>query len=282
MSLAQGPTNIGETLLGALQAIVSFIPTLIGALIILLIGYIVAKAVQWGLRKGLDKLGLDRRLKETHAGQYLERTSPGTSASRGVGRVAFWLIFVFALVSAIGALDIAAVSAFMNLVLAYLPNVVVAIVIFIIAGLVAGAVGGLAHRTMGETPMGKIAGTVGPTLVMGIAVFMILTQLGIATAIVQITYTALMGAIALGLALAFGLGGRDIAAEMLRTGYDKAQQRERDKTEAQVARERAERDVAEGRRSPAGDEGWVTTATPGQSETQAAESERSPRTTDTR
>lgn len=273
MSLAQGPTNIGQTLLSGLQAVVAFIPTLIGALIILVVGYIVAKAVQWGLRKGLDKSGADRRLRNTHAGHYLERTSPGMSPSRGVGRVAFWLIFVFALVSAIGALDIPAVTAFMNQVLGYLPNIVAAIVIFIVAGLIAGAVGGLARRTMGDTPTGKIAGTVGPTLVMGIAVFMILTQLGIATAIVQITYTALMGAIALGLALAFGLGGREIAAEMLRTGYDKAQ-RQRDQARSdQVAGERGERDVEEAR-SQAKDEGWITAA-PGQRQTHGPQGEES-------
>ena len=275
MSLAQGPTGIGQTLLGGLQAIVAFIPTLIGALLILVIGYLVAKAVQWALRKGLGKLGVDRRLMETQAGRYLERTSPGMSPARGAGRVAFWLIFVFALVSAIGALNIAAVSAFMNQVLGYLPNVVAAIAIFIIAGLIAGAVGGLAHRTLGDTPTGKIAGTVGPILVMGIAVFMILTQLGIATAIVQITYTALMGAIALGLALAFGLGGRDIAAEMLRTGYNKAQQQQDQiKRDAQLARERGEGDVTEERSQ---DQDWITSA-PGQGGTHArrgkAESDR--------
>lgn len=277
MSLTQGPTDIGQTLLGGLRAIVAFLPTLIGALIILVVGYLVAKAVQWVLRKGLDKLGVDRRLKDTRAGHYIEQTSPGMSPSRGAGRVAFWLIVVFALVSAIGALNIAAVSAFMNQVLAYLPNVVAAIAIFIVAGLIAGAVGGLAHRTMGDTPTGKIAGTVGPTLVMGIAVFMILTQLGIATAIVQITYTALMGAIALGLALAFGLGGRDIAAEMLRTGYNKAQQQQDQlKRDAQATGERGEKDVAE-EPSQAEDTGWVTAA-PGQGEPQARGKEETGRT----
>lgn len=204
MFLAQG--DIGRSLLGGLEAVIAYIPTIIGALVILLIGYIVAKVVQKVVEKGLHKMGVDRRLKDTPLGGQMDRATPGASPSRVLGKVGFWLIFLIGLVSALGALGIAAVTNFMNQVLAYVPNIIAAILIFIAAALVAGAIGGLARRTMGDTPTGKIVATVGPTLVMGIAVFMILTQLGIAPAIVQITYTALMGAIALGLALAFEIG----------------------------------------------------------------------------
>jgi hypothetical protein len=101
---------------------------------------------------------------------------------------------------------------------------------------------------MGDTPTGKVVGTVGPTLVMAIAVFMILSQLQIAPAIVQITYTALIGAVALGLALAFGLGGREVAGEMLRSGYRKAhEQQDQVKHDARIAKERGEQDVQQAR-----------------------------------
>jgi hypothetical protein len=76
---------------------------------------------------------------------------------------------------------------------------------------------------------------------MGIAIFMILNQLKIAPEIVQITYTALIGALALGLALAFGLGGREVAAEMLRGAYQKGQQQKGQlKADIQKGKERAE------------------------------------------
>jgi hypothetical protein len=174
----------------------------------------------------------------------MHRMMPGASPSRGVSRLMFWLIMLFVITSAIGALGIAAVTGFMNQVLAYLPNVIAAILIFVVAGLVAAAVGGLAYRTMGDTPTGKVVGAVGPTLVMAIAVFMILSQLQIAPAIVQITYTALIGAVALGLALAFGLGGREVAGEMLRSGHRKAQEQQGQVAhDAQVTKERGEQDA---------------------------------------
>jgi hypothetical protein len=77
---------------------------------------------------------------------------------------------------------------------------------------------------MGETPLGKIVATAAPILIMAIATFMILDQLKIAHNIVVITYAALMGAIALGAALAFGLGGREVAREMLQGAYQKGQE----------------------------------------------------------
>jgi hypothetical protein len=76
---------------------------------------------------------------------------------------------------------------------------------------------------MGGTPLGKIVGTAAPILVMAIAGFMILDQLQIAPDIVRITYAAILGAIALGSALAFGLGGRDVARQMLESAYEKGQ-----------------------------------------------------------
>ena len=72
---------------------------------------------------------------------------------------------------------------------------------------------------MGDTPTGGIVKAVAPVLVMAIAVFMILDQLRIATNIVVITYAALVGAVALGMALAFGLGGRDVAGRILEAAY---------------------------------------------------------------
>jgi hypothetical protein len=146
---------------------------------------------------------------------------PGARVANGIARVVFWLIFIFFLFSAIGALKIPALTGFMDSVLNYLPNVIVAIAIFVVASLIAGAVGAGVTKVLGDTPTGKVAATVVPALVMVIAMFMILEQLQIAPEIVRIAFAATMFALALGLALAFGLGGRDVAARMLEDAYAK-------------------------------------------------------------
>jgi hypothetical protein len=99
---------------------------------------------------------------------------------------------------------------------------------------------------MGDTPTGKVVETVVPGLVMAIAVFMILTQLRIAPAIVTITYAALIGMLALAGALAFGLGGRDVAARLLESAYQSGQDaREQAKADAKTAKSRAKDEAGE-------------------------------------
>ena len=233
--------EISNSLQQGLDSMFGFIPNLIGFLVILIVGYFVARIVKTVVSKLLDKVGLDKHLHSGQTGQYVEKVSPGASPSRLIGSVVFWFIFLFVISAAIGALQIPAVTAFMNQVLAYLPNVIVAVLIFVIAGVVAAAVAGLVAKTMGDTPTGKVVASVVPALVMGIAIFMILNQLKIAPEIVQITYTALIGALALGLALAFGLGGREVAAEMLRGAYQKGQeQKGQVKQDMQKGKERAQ------------------------------------------
>lgn len=240
-----GGFNILQSLQSGFTQFVNFLPQLIGALLVLLIGYIIAKVLDTVISKGLHKAKIDQRLSENSGGRFVEKVSPEGRPSRLIGGVVFWVIMLFVISSAIGTLNIPALTGFMNLVLSWLPNVIAALLIFIVAALVAGAVGGLAHRTMGDTPTGRVVRTAAPALVMAIAIFMILTQLGIAPVIVTATYIALIGALALASALAFGLGGREAAAEMVNSGYRKAQdQAGQVKQDLQVGRDRAEQDVA--------------------------------------
>jgi small-conductance mechanosensitive channel len=232
--------DIGDSFQRTTDKFFDFLPNLLGFLIILLVGYIIAKLVSKAVSKLLEKAGVDRRLHESDASRYVDRVLPGASASKGIALVVFWLIFVFFLFSAIGALKIPALTSFMNDVLAYLPNVIVAILIFVVAALLASAVAAAVSRVMGDTPTGKIVATVVPALVMVIALFMILEQLQIAPEIVRIAFAAVMFALALGLALAFGLGGRSVAERLLEEGYRKGQDaREQMKADMSRGRDRA-------------------------------------------
>ena len=218
-----GGFNILQSLQSAFTTFVNYLPQLLGAIIVFVIGYIIAKILDTIITKGLQKAKVDDRLKSAGGG-YVEKLSPQGSPSKLVGLVVFWVIMLFVITSAISTLGIPALTGFMNQILGYLPNVLAALLIFIVAALVAGLVGGLAHRMMGDTPTGKIVRAAVPALIMVIAVFMILTQLGIAPAIVTATFIALIGALALAAALAFGLGGRDAAAQLIDSGVEKAQE----------------------------------------------------------
>ena len=232
--------NVGDSLQTALDSFFGFLPRLLGFLVVLAIGWVIAKVVKSLVAKALEKVGLDRALHTGSTARHVHRVAPNTSPSSVVGTLAFWFIFLGALVIAVSQLGIEALDNFVGSIAAYLPNVIAAVLIFVIAGAIAAAVAGLVERTMGDTPTGKVVGSVVPVLVMAIATFMILNQLQIASEIVTITYAALLGSAALAMALAFGLGGREIAYRMLDDAYEKGrEQRGQFRRDVEVARDAA-------------------------------------------
>jgi mechanosensitive ion channel-like protein len=238
----------GDKLEDGLQGLFDFLPNLIAFIAVLVIGYFVAKIIAGALSKVLERTGLDRTLTEGQGGQYVAKVTQ--SPSRLLSRIAFWAVMLGVLSLAASVLGISALTAFVGTVFAYLPNVVAALAIFLVAGALAAGIGALVSRTMGDTPTGKVVATVVPGLVMAIAVFMILEQLQIAPEIVRITYAALLGALALAAALAFGLGGRDVAARMLEGAYQRGQEsREQVRRDLQQGKERARQDLERTRES---------------------------------
>jgi Conserved TM helix len=245
--------EIGDSVQQGLDSFFNFLPNLIAFLVILVVGFLIARVVSGIARKALEKLGMDRALHDSDAGKYVERVSPGAKPSNGVARAVFWLAMIFVIAIAIGALKIPAVTAFMNDVLAYLPNVIAAIVIFVVAAAIAGAAGAAATKLMGDTATGKLVAAIVPSIVLVIGLFMVLNQLKIAEEIVTITFAALLGSLGLGMALAFGLGGRDVAGRLLDEAYRKGQEeRGRVRRDMEVGKERA-RGQAERARSELGD-----------------------------
>jgi hypothetical protein len=213
--------NFGQALENGVTRVFEYLPQVIGALLILIIGYFVAAGLRSLTRRALHRVRFDRSVNVAKGGGVVSRLIE--SPSRFVSKIVFWAIMLGVISLAVSALNLPALTAFVGAIYAYLPNVFAAILIFLVASAVSVGAVGLVQRVMGNTPTGRLISAVVPSITLSIAVFMILNQLGIARDIVNITYTAIMGALALGLALAFGLGGRDVAARILEGAYDAAQ-----------------------------------------------------------
>lgn len=226
--------DIGDSVDRGWDQFFIWLPRLVGFLAIVLVGYIVAKMVGGLATRLLQRGGFDRMLERGAGGSLVMRVVD--VPSRLMGSLVFWLVFLGALSIAVDVLGIAALEDLVRSIWGYIPNVLAALVIFVVAGAIAGGIAAVVDRTMGDTPTGGIVKTVAPVLVMAIALFMILDQLEIANTIVTITYAALVGAVALGMALAFGLGGRDVAGRLLETAYAKGEQ----------VKEDVKRDVSKG------------------------------------
>ena len=227
--------DIGNSIEQGFDTFFAWLPNLAGALVILLVGWIVARVVRTLVVRGLRGVGLDRTVTRGRVGEYVTRVVHDPSEL--VGAVAFWLVLLGTISLSVTALGIDALTAFVASVYSYMPHVLAALLIFVVAVAISGAGAALVERVMGDTPTGKVIKAVAPILIMTIASFMILTELMIAEEIVLITYACLMGAIALGSALAFGLGGREAASRLLDTAVEKGREQQ----------EQVKRDLAQGR-----------------------------------
>jgi hypothetical protein len=237
--------EVGDSLQRGLDNLIGFLPNLIGFLIILAIGYVIARIAKGVVTKLLEKIGTDRAIHTGSTGEYVNRVAPGFRPSSVIGTITFWFLFLGALAVALSQLGIAALDNFVAEIVAYLPNVVAAVLILVVAIALAGFVGTALERTMGDTPKGKVVRAVAPVLIMAIGTFMVLDQLQIAPQIVTITYAALLGGLFLAMALAFGLGGREVANRMLSDAYDRGRSSTgRFRRDPDVERDRAR---AEGR-----------------------------------
>lgn len=208
----------------------------------------IASAVKRLTIKLLRKLRFERAITLSPAGNYVTRVIEHPTVF--VGKFAYWVVFLAFVSFAISALNVPALSLIIAGIYKYLPNVLAAVLIFLVASAVTAGAEAFVQKVLSFSPLAKVIGAVIPAITMSIAVFMILNQLNIAKDIVNITYTAIMGSIALGLALAFGLGGRDVAAQILGNAYESAQSKKDDvKRDLRQASENTKREARRARTS---------------------------------
>ncbi|HWH15232.1 MAG TPA: hypothetical protein VNT51_10855 [Miltoncostaeaceae bacterium] len=233
--------DIGDSLQRASDAIFEWIPRLIGAAVILLVAWLIARAVAALLERALGRAGIDRAAHSGGVGARIATAAPGLRPSRLIAQIAFWLILLTGVLIALSALGIPAVDTFVADAIAYLPNVVAAILIVAVAVALSGVVTAAARRFMGDTAIGRIIAVAAPALILTIAGFMALVQLRIAVPIVTGAFYIVLGAIALGAAIAFGLGGQGAARRLIDDAYEAGRRNmPQAAAEARLARERAQ------------------------------------------
>src|SRR5215210_5156335 len=206
-----------QPLQDALSAFLSFIPQLIGALIILIIGYIIAKALQAIVGRVLEGIGFDRWMERGGIKQFFDRADTEPTPHSILGRLVFWFVFIIAITMAADALGIPQVSAVLGQLIAYIPSIIAAILILILAALLANFLAGIVRGATGSDLLGSIA----QYAIIVYAVFAALTQLGVAVELTAPTFLIVLGAVALAAAIAFGLGSREVAQDIIEKAYNR-------------------------------------------------------------
>ncbi len=204
-----------QPLQDAIGVFVSFIPQLIGALVILIVGYIIAKALQAIVGRVLQAVGFDSWMERGGIKQFFDRAQTNQTPHSILGLLVFWFVFIIAITMAADALGIPQVSAVLAQLIAYIPSIIAAILILILAALLANFLAGIVRGATGSDLLSSIA----RYAVIVYAAFAALTQLGIAVQLTANTFLIVLGAVALAAALAFGIGGREVARDIVEKAY---------------------------------------------------------------
>jgi hypothetical protein len=212
--------GIARSLQEALSQFFSFLPQLVGAIVILIVGYIVAKILQAVVGRILQGIGFDGWMERAGIKRFFDRADTRQTPASILGRLVFWFVFIIAIVMATDALGIRQVSAVFSQLIAYIPNIVAAILILILASLLANFVAGLVRGATGI----DVLGTVAQVAIIVYAVFAALTQLGIAVQLTAPTFLIVLGAIALAAAIAFGFGAQGVARDIVERAYERSGQ----------------------------------------------------------
>ncbi len=200
-----GIESISRPIIGVLNSIMSAIPNLLLAVILLGAGFFIAKIVGDLVKDLLKGAGADK------LNQYINTNDSNIEISKITGTIVTAVIALFIAVEALNVLNLDVLNTIGAALIAYLPNIIFAIIILAL-GLIGGKlIGNFIASSLGSR---WLAGLIQATLTI-LAVFMAFDQLNIATSIVNTAFMFIIGGASIAFALAFGLGGRDFARNQL-------------------------------------------------------------------
>lgn len=195
-----------------------FVPQLIAALLLLFLGWILANIARSAVGKVLDTLKFDELGKKTGIEAFMRQGNVNLTLSRLIANLIYWIILLVVIVTVANSLGLTTVAELFNKVVFYLPNIIVAILVLVFGVMVARFINRVAFAYLNN--MGVDAALTISTLaeyaVIIFVVFVALEQLQIGTHLLVSAFQIGFGAIGLAFALAFGLGGKDWAAGMIK------------------------------------------------------------------
>ena len=206
-----------DTLLNLWQGFLNFIPSLLAAIIVLIIGWLIAEAIGKLISRILKTLKLDQIFEKANWREALEAAEIKVNVSGFIGAICKWILVIVFLSIAVEILGLVQFAALLNRLINWLPNLVIAVAIFVVAVIIADLLNKIIRASVKKIGI-KYAGFLGAVVRWAIyifAVLAILIQLGIAPAIFETIVMGFVGMVALALGLAFGLGGKEAAARLI-------------------------------------------------------------------
>jgi Mechanosensitive ion channel, conserved TM helix len=219
--------NMGEAIwqsfIQALSVFMSFLPALLGGLIVLIVGWFISSFLARLIQRGLEAIGLERAVEHSGIRRFIEQSGAQWTVSGMIATLIKWSIFLIFIQAAASLFGMAQVTAIINSVILFIPKLIVALAIIVIGSLIAKFLAGAVRGSLSEmgAPNAELLARLTQYAVIGFAIVAAFNQIGIAQTVVNTLLVGLIGAVALALGLAFGLGGREVAAQIWQSWYDK-------------------------------------------------------------
>jgi len=208
---------IVEPIREMLTRIMAYLPVLLGALLILIVGWIVAKILRSIVNGVLKVVRFDALADKAGISEVLRKGDLKTSTRQVVSGLVYWLVMVMVLVMVANALGLPKASDILSNLFAYVPKVIAALLVLVVAMFLASFISGIVKVAAGnaDLPKPEILAGISRWAIIIFALTIALAQLGIAALLVTATFNIILGGVVLALALAFGLGGKDAASKYL-------------------------------------------------------------------
>lgn len=195
----------------------------LGILVILIVGWFLAKAVENLVARFLKIAQLDTAADKAGITKILVKGEIKRTLSELIGALAYWIVMLIAIVAAVNALNLTVAAALLHSIIAYIPNVIAAIFVLaagmFLANMAAAGINAVAINS--GISSGQLLSKIAQTVIIVLAIIMALEQLKIATTIINLIIPIVLGSFGLALGLAFGLGGKDAAAKIVKDALDK-------------------------------------------------------------
>lgn len=198
-----------------------FIPNLLGALVIFVLGILLSGWLKVIVIKLLSALNLSKLFASTPVAKFLEKAEITSKIENVIGEIVRILVALIFFVAAVNLLGLTTVSRVLDSILAYLPNVFAAILILALGVLIAGVVESLVKGSLGTVDLktARLLAKTSSYIVMIFAVLAAFSQLGIAAVFINTLFTGLVAMLAIGLGLSLGLGSKDLVQKLLDEWY---------------------------------------------------------------
>ncbi len=185
------------------NTVATFVPKLVAFLVILLVGWIIAKVLAKAVNALLERVGFDRAVERGGVKKALEKSK--YDPSDVVAKLVYYALILFVLQAAFGVFGPNPISDLLTRVITFLPSLVVAIIIVVIAAAIAAAVRELITNTLGGLSYGKILATIASVFILGLGIIAALNQVGVATTVTTPILVAVLATV--GGILVVGVGG---------------------------------------------------------------------------